>query len=197
MNLLWLLVSFLIGSIPFSCWIGSLVTDRDIREIGDGNPGAANVFRTGNMGAGIVALLLDYLKGFLPVYLLKVLIADNSVALIGLSIAPIVGHAFSPFLKGKGGKAITVSFGIWSGLTLWVVPTVWGISLIVLTVFMTVSSNGWRALLGFLIVPIALLIMQPDISLWIIYFANLCVLIYKQRKELSLPLRIHFKYRRS
>ena len=52
-------ISFLCGSLPFSVWLGKLFVGVDVRQYGDGNPGAANVFRAGNKVVGLVALLLD------------------------------------------------------------------------------------------------------------------------------------------
>ena len=126
-TLLWIAFAFFCGSLPFSVWLGKIALRKDIRQYGDANPGAANVFRAGSKGWGAIAILLDILKGAIPVGLANygAGITDWSLALI--AIAPVAGHAFSPFLRFKGGKAIAVSLGIWCGLTLYQVPLVLGL----------------------------------------------------------------------
>ncbi len=90
-TLLWIAFAFFCGSLPFSVWLGKLALRKDIRQFGDANPGAANVFRAGSKGWGAIAILLDILKGALPVGLANygAHITDWSLALI--AIAPIAG----------------------------------------------------------------------------------------------------------
>ncbi|HQP09669.1 MAG TPA: glycerol-3-phosphate acyltransferase, partial [Anaerolineaceae bacterium] len=61
------LIAFLFGSLPFSLWLGKLSLKVDVRQYGDGNPGAANVFRAGGKGIGLLAIILDVTKAALPV----------------------------------------------------------------------------------------------------------------------------------
>ena len=117
---------FLIGSIPFSLLIPRWLKGVDVRQFGDGNPGSANAFKAGGWACGIFALLLDYLKGCLPVLLANSYLSIDKVWIILIAIAPILGHAFSPFLGFKGGKAIATTFGVWTGLTLYKAPLVLG-----------------------------------------------------------------------
>lgn len=114
-TIVWIVLGFLSGSIPFSLIIGKLVARRDIRTVGDGNPGGANALRAGGLKAGVPAILLDLAKGFVPVYLARrygVLGWD----LVPVAMAPILGHAFSPFLKFRGGKALAATGGVWLAL---------------------------------------------------------------------------------
>ncbi|KPK05115.1 MAG: hypothetical protein AMJ56_16395, partial [Anaerolineae bacterium SG8_19] len=69
MELIWIALAFLCGSLPLSVWLGRLVLGIDIRQFGDGNPGAANVWRAGGAKWGLTAVLLDFLKGAIPVAL--------------------------------------------------------------------------------------------------------------------------------
>ena len=127
--LLWLAFAFFCGSLPFSVWLGKIALGKDIRHFGDANPGAANVFRAGSQGWGWIAILLDILKGALPVGLANFGAGITGWPLAAIALAPVAGHAFSPFLRFKGGKAIAVSLGIWCGLTLYQVPLVLGLLL--------------------------------------------------------------------
>ena len=115
----WFLLAFLCGSLPFSVWIGRLALGADIRQFGDANPGATNVLRAGGKGAAAVALLLDFLKGAIPVGLAHFQGGVNGWPLAAVAVAPVLGHAFSPFLGLRGGKAVAVTGGGWGGLTGW------------------------------------------------------------------------------
>ena len=79
--------AFWLGGCPFSVWIGRRFLGKDIRDYGDGNPGAANVFRAGNRKLGILAVLLDIGKGVPFVYLSHSLLAlpEMATAAIGMS----------------------------------------------------------------------------------------------------------------
>jgi acyl phosphate:glycerol-3-phosphate acyltransferase len=127
--LIWSLIGFSLGSLPFSLWIGKIAMNTDIRTLGDGNPGGFNVWKTGNKLWAIVAIFLDAIKGAIPVGLVNY---NNSIvgwAFIPVALAPLFGHIFSPLLRFHGGKGLATTFGIWLGLTLWKGPTVFGLSL--------------------------------------------------------------------
>ena len=65
----WGIIGFISGSIPWALVIGKLFSGKDIRDVGDGNPGAANAWKTGGWILGILSLILDIAKGFIPIYL--------------------------------------------------------------------------------------------------------------------------------
>jgi glycerol-3-phosphate acyltransferase PlsY len=123
---LWTLLAFASGSFMFSYWIGLVALRRDIRTVGDGNPGASNLMRAGGKGLGILGLLLDYAKGIAPVLAARSVGGIEGSALIPIALAPVLGHAFSPWLRGRGGKAVAVTFGVWTGVSLWEGPVVLG-----------------------------------------------------------------------
>lgn len=141
---LWFLVAFLSGSLPFSVWIGQILLGKDIRGVGDANPGATNVLRAGGKGAAALALLLDFLKGAVPVGLAHFVWGFSGWPLVIMAVLPILGHAFTPFLRGRGGKAVATSGGIWCGLTIWEGPTIGGIFLGLATYLL--GANGWAVL---------------------------------------------------
>jgi glycerol-3-phosphate acyltransferase PlsY len=104
--------AFALSAVPFSLLIGRIFLDDDIRRYGDGNPGAYNVFRAGGQKSGVLAVLLDVGKG-VPFVLLAHAVFDLSgLALVIIAVCAVLGHAFSPFLRGRGGKAVAVTFGV-------------------------------------------------------------------------------------
>ena len=89
----------------------------DIREMSeDGNPGTYNAFRYGGAVCGTCVLLLELLKGFLPVWLCERTAGLQSLWFAAVMAAPVLGHAYSIYHRGRGGKAIAVSFGVLLGL---------------------------------------------------------------------------------
>ena len=109
-----IIFAFVSGSFPFSAWLGKLLLGVDVRQYGDGNPGAANVIRSGSKSIGLLALILDVSKAAVPVGLSYYNMEIRGIPMYLIAIAPILGHVFSPFLRFHGGKAIAVSWGkIW------------------------------------------------------------------------------------
>ncbi len=112
--LLFALAGFVSGSIMYSYLIPKLFCGVDIVKEGeDHNPGMTNVMRCVSVKLGILCLVLDVAKGFVPVFLAKLYVPDYKSMLFALIIvAPVLGHAFTPILKFKGGKAIATSYGV-------------------------------------------------------------------------------------
>tara|TARA_E500000331_G_scaffold118941_2_gene116173 strand:- start:1699 stop:2379 length:681 start_codon:yes stop_codon:yes gene_type:complete len=112
------IISFIIGSIPFGLIVTKISGHGDIRKIGSGNIGATNVLRTGNKLLALLTLLLDISKSFAFLYFVKInfiLILEKELLIILyvlISILSLLGHMFSPFLFLKGGKGIATSAGI-------------------------------------------------------------------------------------
>lgn len=181
-EIVWIFIAFLCGSLPLSVWLGRLVLGEDITEFGDSNPGASNVWRAGGARWGLLAVLLDAVKGAIPVGLANFVFDVEGVTLVAVAIAPIAGHAFSPFLGFRGGKALAVTFGIWTGLTLWIVPTILGIFFgIYLTL---IKPAGWAVIMGiFSLLVVLLFIGNP---LWLGVWAGMFVILaWKHRGDLA------------
>lgn len=182
MFILWMAVAFLCGSLPFSVWVGRLALGQDIRGYGDGNPGATNVLRAGGKRLGAVAAVLDGAKGMIPVGLAVYVGHFTGAELTAIALAPILGHAFSPFLKFKGGKAVGVTFGIWVGLTIWEAPTVFGLMLAYWFQFVTIS--GWAVMLALGSLGLYLLLGHPDPTLLMVLVGNMLILAWTHRYDL-------------
>ena len=106
------LAAFLLGALPFSVIIGRVFLHKDITEYGDGNPGAANVFRAGGGKLGYLAVVLDLVKGIPFVFISHVLFDLPLLSTVLIAVCAVAGHAFSPFLHWHGGKSIAVTFGV-------------------------------------------------------------------------------------
>jgi acyl phosphate:glycerol-3-phosphate acyltransferase len=116
------LAAYLIGSLSFAVIVSHAMGLNDPRTYGSGNPGATNVLRSGNKLAAVLTLLLDALKGFVPVLLVKLYgepygMGEATLALVGL--AAFLGHLWPVFFRFKGGKGVATAAGVLLGLNPW------------------------------------------------------------------------------
>ena len=116
------LAAYLIGSLSFAVIVSQLMGLNDPRTYGSGNPGATNVLRSGNKAAAVLTLVLDALKGFVPVLLVKEFGApygldEGTLALV--AIAAFLGHLWPVFFRFKGGKGVATAAGVLLGLNPW------------------------------------------------------------------------------
>jgi glycerol-3-phosphate acyltransferase PlsY len=180
--LIWTCLGFLLGALPFSVWLGRLVLHTDIRRYGDGNPGGTNVLRAGNRGLGLLVIFLDMLKGAAPVALAHYIFTVDGWPLVPVILAPVVGHAFSPFLRFRGGKALASTFGAWTALTVPFGPFVMGGSVFVFYKLLNIS--GW-AVMAALATLLAFLLLTgagwPLVAAWA---ATALFLAWTHRRDL-------------
>ena len=176
------ILAFLLGSLPFSVWIGRTTTGKDIRQFGDHNPGATNVLRAGSRVGFLLAMALDISKGALVVGLAYQVWGIQDWRIVPITLAPVAGHAFSPFLKGKGGKALATAFGVWIGLTIWSLS----LAAIGLLVFwrLIIRPPGWALLLTLACLALVIAILFPDPIFIIVLALQSLVLLYKESADL-------------
>ena len=107
---LWAIVGYLLGSVPFGMIFARIMGLGSLRDIGSGNIGATNVLRTGNKTAAALTLFFDAGKGALIILLARALAGEDAVQLAGVSA--IIGHCFPVWLSFKGGKGVATYFGL-------------------------------------------------------------------------------------
>lgn len=109
--LIGMIMAYLFGSIPFSFLVAQ-ARGVDLRMVGSGNIGSANVWRSCGFKAFLVAIVLDFMKGAIPTYIAMYNLALPPVAVILIGASAILGHTFSVFMQFKGGKAVATSGGV-------------------------------------------------------------------------------------
>jgi glycerol-3-phosphate acyltransferase PlsY len=114
-TLFWLGLSYLLGAIPFGLLIARIFCTTDPRTQGSKSTGATNIARTCGLGYGILTLVLDIFKGWLPV-ILATSFSDSATFLTLTGLAAVVGHMYSVFLNGKGGKGVATTVGVFLAL---------------------------------------------------------------------------------
>ena len=136
------MAAYLLGSLAFAVIVSKLMGLSDPRTFGSKNPGATNVLRSGNKAAAVVTLLLDGLKGFVPVVLVRAYghrygMGDGTVAMVGL--AAFLGHLYPVFFRFKGGKGVATFLGVVFGIH-WVLGIATGLTWIIIAFFFRYSS---------------------------------------------------------
>lgn len=108
--LIWAILGYLLGSVPFGMVISRLMGLGDLRQIGSGNIGATNVLRTGNKPAALATLVLDSGKGAAAVLIARAFAAEDAAQIAGL--CAFLGHCFPIWLGFKGGKGVATFLGL-------------------------------------------------------------------------------------
>jgi glycerol-3-phosphate acyltransferase PlsY len=112
--------SYLIGSLSFAVIVSRMMGLQDPRTYGSQNPGATNVLRSGSKAAAVLTLLLDAVKGWLPVFLVQRLPGmDLDAVIAACALAAFVGHVWPVFFRFKGGKGVATAAGVLFGLEPW------------------------------------------------------------------------------
>ena len=142
-----LIIGYLIGSIPFGLLVGK-IKGVDIRKTGSGNIGATNIYRTLGAWPAASVFILDLLKGTIAIWIAQAILPAATLWLpreayiIISGIAAVIGHMFSIFLKGKGGKGAATSLGVLLGIApdLFVVAVIYVILCIAITRIVSITS---------------------------------------------------------
>ncbi len=170
-----IIISYLLGSLPFGFLLTKIFLKRDIRIIGSGNIGATNVLRTGNKLIGYATLILDILKAVIPVIFVKIYFTEY---LYISSLCVFLGHVFPVWLKFKGGKGVATYVGILCCLNIYlgiVFGIIWFIT------FLIFKYSSLSSLLGSLSIPIFnYFILKEEVFF---FFIIMFVLIFFTHRE--------------
>ena len=178
-NLLAIVISYFIGSIPTGYILGRWVKGIDIRDFGSGNVGATNSFRVLGKGYGIVVLLVDILKGLFVVVAIGNLFQVHVYGCIILGLFAVIGHNWSIFLKFRGGKGIATTLGVLMGFSIQV-PSV-GLVLLVcvmtwLLVFIISGYVSLASMIASIMLPISLVVTNHAIP-WVLLGVVICLMV--------------------
>ncbi len=184
--------AFWLGACPFSVWIGQRLLNKDIRAYGDGNPGAANVFRAGDVKTGLLAVFLDVVKGFPFVFIAHSLFDFPAVIVMAIGLGAVLGHAFSPILGWKGGKSIAVTFGVLLALPQHELLIIFAV--FIFLAFLCMESDAWIAMFA----PVGSLayILITEGSSWesLFMLGLLVIFAVKQHDDLRTMPKFRLKF---
>tara|TARA_B100001564_G_C20654111_1_gene678351 strand:+ start:1709 stop:2344 length:636 start_codon:yes stop_codon:yes gene_type:complete len=187
--IVFVLLAYLLGSIPSAVWVGKFFYNIDIREFGSGNAGATNTFRVLGKKAGIPVLFFDILKGWLSVNLTKLLsnydlIIQTNIDLflefsLAFGLSAVIGHLFPIFTGFRGGKGIATLLGFLFAI----LPFAAVLSLIVFILSLLVSRFvSLSSIIASFIFCVVVLITEDNFSLNLFaFFVPLLSLITHQK----------------
>ena len=169
-----IIISYLLGSIPFGFILTKIFLKKDIRDVGSGNTGATNALRSGNRLIGYSTLLLDIIKAIFPVLYIKLYYQDL-VYISALSV--FLGHVFPIWLRFKGGKGVATFVGIIFSLDI-----IYALIFIItwILVFLISKYSSLSSLTATLSIPIYLFFTNEN---QVIFFGIMFILIFYTHRE--------------
>lgn len=167
---------YLSGSVPYGLILARLAGLGDIRKAGSGNIGATNVLRVGGKKLAAITLLLDALKGFIPVLIARQFHMDYAVL---AALGAFTGHLFPVWLKFKGGKGVATGIGVFLALS-------WPLGLSVIGVWLAVALIGRyssvSALAAFGLAPLLAAMLTQDFQMIVVAF-TISLIIWARHHE--------------
>lgn len=191
--LIFIVIAYILGSIPTAVWIGKKVKNIDIREHGSKNAGATNTFRVLGKKYGITVLIIDALKGFIPLFLAKQYLTtwdkDHLMSLlIIMGLAAVIGHIFPVFAQFRGGKGVATLLGV-------VIALSWKAALVSIVVFLVLFLSfkivSLGSMIGGICFALSVNFLVPDQSIYLKYFSVFLalLLLFTHRKNIKRLLR--------
>lgn len=199
--LLSIIVGYIFGSFPSAYFIVKNSHNKNILNSGSGNPGALNSFEVTNSKLiGFLVLLADFIKGLIPVLIIKFIIDDNLLLLLNTSLFSVIGHCFSIILKFKGGRGLATAAGsliiiapfvfvIW--VVLWLITYIYKRNIH----FANISATLLTAILSFYSVKTISTFTYPSIStlnnsiFFSLYISLIMLIILIKHSE---PIKLYF-----
>ena len=180
--LYFILISYVIGSIPFAYMLTKIFGFGDIRKIGSGNVGATNVLRTGKKSLAITVLFLDIAKGFMPIAIFS-FFYENQFQLdkiIFFSSFAVIGHIFPIWLKFKGGKGIATFLGIILAFS-YNLAIIFGLSWLIIFFIFKYSSLS-SIIAAFVVLIYSFLIVDFSLSFYL--FSVFIIILFTHRENI-------------
>ncbi len=177
-DLIFLFVSYLLGSIPFGIVVTKIFTDIEITKEGSHNIGASNVKRVAGTKLGLLTLFFDMLKGFVPTLIASYINSDIYFILLTGFFA-FIGHLYSLFLKFKGGKGVATAAGVY--LAIAPLPFLFSLAVYILTMAI-VKIASVSSLLATLSIPLFLYLFKMPYE-YLVFSIVVTILIFYAHKD--------------
>ena len=181
--LIWVSISFLSASVPWSLIVGFLFINKDVRSVGDNNPGGTNVLKLGGLKLGLLAIMLDITKAFLPVFVAIKYFNIDSWSLVSVALFSLLGSIFSPFLKFKGGKSLAVSCGLWVAISSGMIAPL--ICIIMAAANLVQKTHIWTILSGWIGILIWVIFSGFNPEYLVLWSINFIIVMMKHKSEFS------------
>lgn len=179
LSFLAILLCYLVGSFPTGVFISKRKYGLDVREVGSGNIGATNITRVFGWYAGFLTFLIDFLKGAVPLWLMKLFFSEAPWVVTAAGVFLVLGHCYSLFLGFKGGKGVATSLGCLM-VTLPVCALIYGLVYLVLLKLSRISAVG--SLGGVVAALVYLILRWPGIAPGSLVLM-LCIIVLIRHQE--------------
>jgi glycerol-3-phosphate acyltransferase PlsY len=180
LSLLAIVAAYLIGSIPFALILARR-RGTNLRLVGSGNPGAANVMRASGVAAGVLVALLDAAKGAASVWIAERASAAPDLA-AAAGVAAIVGHIYPVWVKFRGGKGVATACGVFSILTPLALPP--ALAIFAAAVWATKYVSLGSVLASLALPPIAYALGSPA-SAVVASLAAATIIVFRHRSNVG------------
>jgi acyl phosphate:glycerol-3-phosphate acyltransferase len=179
-QVLLILFAYLIGSIPIGVLLARM-KGKDPRKVGSGNIGATNVMRSAGKVLGILTLIGDVLKGFVPTWI-AICLGDPALIIVLVGLAVFSGHLFPVFLKFKGGKGVATGAGVFLAINPLVILISFIIFVIVFLIWKYVSLGS---LMGTAIIPLSFTLLKAPIEYILFSLLIACGVFIKHKDNIK------------
>lgn len=180
LSIILIIISYLIGSFSSAVIICRIMGYPDPRTQGSGNPGATNVLRYGGKKAAALTLLLDVLKGTIPVLIAYSLI-NNATTLAAVGFAAFLGHLYPIFFRFRGGKGVATAFGVLLGLS-------WLVAIMALATWLITAAllrySSLAALITAILTPAYMFWLSPQPAFIVLSGIITLLLIWRHRSNI-------------
>jgi glycerol-3-phosphate acyltransferase PlsY len=180
-NIAYLIFAYLFGSISSAIIICRILSLPDPRFEGSKNPGATNVLRLGGVKIAVIVLILDMLKGFIPVFLAK-LLGASPVLLSLICLSAVLGHMFPVFFQFKGGKGVATAGGAFFGISGVLGTLAFGTWLIVASIS---KYSSLASLVTLALAPFYALYMTHNTSVFSVIAVISIFILYKHHENIT------------
>ncbi|NTV29184.1 MAG: glycerol-3-phosphate 1-O-acyltransferase PlsY [Candidatus Omnitrophica bacterium] len=185
-------LSYLIGSIPTAYIFGKVLKGIDIRQHGSGNVGATNAFRVLGKKVGVTVLVLDILKGVIPVAVISGFFTPDVNVRIVAALAAVAGHNWTCFLQFKGGKGIATTLGVLIGLTIALPVIRLAVALCVLSwllCFIITAYISVSSMLAAILLPVLMVVVGAPFSMIFLSILFCLFVIFRHRPNMQRLLK--------
>lgn len=179
--LIFFIITYCMGAIPTGVWLGKTFKNIDVRNYGSKNSGATNSYRVLGWKFGLMVLVGDILKGFLPLYISSKFI-ENFNVLVFLGLVAILAHTYSIFINFKGGKGVATTVGVFLFLAPKVILLLLLIFIAVFGIFRYVSL---ASIISATVLPIAVLFFSKNIFLFLLALLIGIFIIYRHKANIE------------
>lgn len=181
LGFLFIILSYLIGSIPTGVWYSLISHKIDVRNLGSGNSGSTNVGRNFGFKAGAMVALIDVFKGWFPVFLAKLLFSDQPLVVGLVALACVIGHAFPVFADFRGGKIVASSIGILLAFNfgLGIVQVICLFAILYIT-----STMSFSALLSYGAASLYIIISNPYLSYKLAFLLIFVLMVIRHKDNI-------------